>query len=59
VKKSLAGSGAFVPIKFNFKPGKPKSEAWKQAQRESYKKRKSAGEGGVSDGGAAPKKARE
>ena len=40
-KKKLATEGPEgEAIKFNFRPGKPKSEAWKAAQRESHKKRK-------------------
>lgn len=33
------GNGVGVNIKLNFKPGKPKSEAWKKAQSESHKRK--------------------
>ena len=40
-KKKLATEGPEgEAVKFNFRPGKPKSDAWKAAQRESHKRRK-------------------
>ena len=40
-KKKLVTEGPEgEAVKFNFRPGKPKSEAWKAAQRESHKRRK-------------------